>query len=106
MNAACTKQQIAGGVTNDSPEIFYQDTMKGGHNLNNPALLKTLTENARYAEEWLVDLGAKFCFRKGRGGGQSIARGHGPCDGSAVGPEVLRVLVLTARLKADKVEIL
>ena len=104
MNAACTKQQIAGGVTNDSPEIFYQDTMKGGHNLNNPALLKTLTENARYAEEWLVDLGAKFCFRKGRGGGQSIARGHGPCDGSAVGPEVLRVL--TARLKADKVEIL
>ena len=94
----------AGGVTNDSPEIFYQDTMKGGHNLNNPALLKTLTENARYAEEWLVDLGAKFCFRKGRGGGQSVARGHGPCDGSAVGPEVLRVL--TARLKADKVEIL
>lgn len=104
MNAACTKQQIAGGVTNDSPEIFYQDTMKGGHNLNNPALLKTLTENARYAEEWLVDLGAKFCFRKGRGGGHSIARGHGPCDGSAVGPEVLRVL--TTRLKADKVEIL
>lgn len=104
MNAACTKQQIAAGVTNDSPEIFYQDTMKGGHNLNNPALLKTLTENARHAEEWLVDLGARFCFRKGRGGGQSVARGHGPCDGSAVGPEVLRVL--TARLKADKVDIL
>lgn len=59
MNAACTKQQIAGGVTNDSPEIFYQDTMKGGHNLNNPALLKTLTENARYAEEWLVSASAR-----------------------------------------------
>ena len=66
MNAACTKQQIAGGVTNDSPEIFYQDTMKGGHNLNNPALLKTLTENARYAEEWLVDLGAKVCSARSR----------------------------------------
>ena len=96
MNAAGTKQQIAAGVKNDSPKIFYDDTMKGGHNLNNPALLKTLTENAKYSEEWLLELGANFCFRKGRGGGQSIARGHGPCDGSAVGPEVLRVLLKRA----------
>lgn len=103
MNAAGTKQQLAAGVTNDSPKIFYDDTMKGGHNLNNPALLKTLTENARYSEEWLVDLGVNFCFRKGRGGGQSIARGHGPCDGSAVGPEVLRVLLKKAN--ADKIDI-
>ena len=103
MNAAGTKQQLAAGVTNDSPKIFYDDTMKGGHNLNNPALLKTLTENARYSEEWLVDLGANFCFRKGRGGGQSIARGHGPCDGSSVGPEVLRVLLKKAN--ADKIDI-
>ena len=103
MNAAGTKQQLAAGVTQDSPELFYKDTMKGGHNLNNPALLKTLTENAKYAEEWLVDLGAKFCFRKGRGGGQSIARGHGPCDGSAVGPEILRVL--TERAAKDGIAI-
>ena len=49
MNAAGTKQQLAAGVKNDSPEIFFQDTMKGGHNLNNPALLKVLTENSKYA---------------------------------------------------------
>ncbi len=104
MNAAGTKQQLAAGVTEDSPELFYKDTMKGGHNLNNPALLKTLTENAKYAEEWLVDeLGAQFCFRKGRGGGQSIARSHGPCDGSSVGNEVLRVL--TARTTKDGIDI-
>ena len=103
MNAAGTKQQIAAGVKNDSPKIFYDDTMKGGHNLNNPALLKTLTENAKYSEEWLLELGANFCFRKGRGGGQSIARGHGPCDGSAVGPEVLRVLL--KRANEDKIDI-
>ena len=96
MNAAGTKQQLAAGVKNDSPEIFFQDTMKGGHNLNNPALLKVLTENAKYAEEWLLDLGADFCFRKGRGGGQSVARSHGPCDGSPVGAEVLRVLLKKA----------
>ncbi len=101
MNAAGTKQQLAAGVTNDSPEIFFNDTMKGGHNLNNPALLKTLTENAKYSEEWLLDLGANFCFRKGRGGGQSVARSHGPCDGSPVGPEVLRVLLK----KADAVKL-
>ena len=34
--------------------------MKGGHGLNNPALLKTLTDNARFAEEWLLDLGANL----------------------------------------------
>lgn len=103
MNAAGTKQQIAAGVTNDSPELFYQDTMKGGHNLNNPALLKTFTENAKYAEEWLLDLGANFCFRKGRGGGQSVARGHGPCDGSAVGLEIMRVL--KKRIDQDGIQI-
>ena len=92
MNAAGTKQQIADGVTDDSPAIFYADTMKGGHNLNNPALLKTLTENAAGAEEWLLSLGAKFCHRMGRGGGQTKARGHGPCDGSPVGIELMRVL--------------
>lgn len=103
LNAAGTKQQLAAGVTNDSPELFYEDTMKGGHNRNNPALVRTLTENARFSEQWLLDLGAKFCFRTGRGGGQSVARGHGPCDGSPVGPEVLRVL--TERAKADGIEI-
>lgn len=103
MNAAGTKQQIAAGVTEDSPELFYQDTMKGGHNLNNPELLRTMTENARYAEEWLMDLGAGFCFRQGRGGGQSIARGHGPCDGSAVGPVILKTLM--NRITKDGVEV-
>ena len=102
INAAETPQQAKLGIK-DSIEQMYKDTMKGGHNLNNPALLKTLTENAKYAEEWLVDLGAKFCFRKGRGGGQSIARGHGPCDGSAVGPEILRVL--TERAAKDGIAI-
>ena len=34
MNAAGTKQQLVAGVTQDSPELFYKDTMKGGHNLN------------------------------------------------------------------------
>lgn len=41
------------GATNDSPEIFFQDTMKGGHNLNNPALLKVFTEYPQEALEFI-----------------------------------------------------
>ena len=92
MNAAGTKQQKAHGITDDTPERFSADTIRGGHGLNDPALVKALTENAASAEEWLLDLGAHFCHRMGRGGGQTRARGHGPCDGSPVGIEIMRVL--------------
>ena len=92
MNAAGTKQQKAHGITDDTPERFAADTIRGGHGLNDPALVKVLTENAASAEEWLLDLGAHFCHRMGRGGGQTRARGHGPCDGSPVGIEIMRVL--------------
>ena len=102
MNAAGTKQQKADGILDDSPEVFYADTMKGGHNLNNPALLKTFTENAAASEEWLLSLGAKFCHRMGRGGGQTRARSHGPCDGSPVGIELMRVL--GERADQDKID--
>jgi fumarate reductase flavoprotein subunit len=92
MNAAGTKQQKAHDITDDTPERFAADTIRGGHGLNDPALVKALTENAASAEEWLLDLGAHFCHRMGRGGGQTRARGHGPCDGSPVGIEIMRVL--------------
>ena len=92
MNAAGTKQQKAHGITDDTPERFAADTIRGGHGLNDPELVKALTENAASAEEWLLDLGAHFCHRMGRGGGQTRARGHGPCDGSPVGIEIMRVL--------------
>ena len=92
MNAAGTKQQKAHGILDDTPERFAADTIRGGHGLNDPALGKALTENAASAEEWLLDLGAHFCHRMGRGGGQTRARGHGPCDGSPVGIEIMRVL--------------
>ena len=92
MNAAGTKQQKPHATTADTPARFAADTIRGGHGLNDPALVKALTENAASAEEWLLDLGAHFCHRMGRGGGQTRARGHGPCDGSPVGIEIMRVL--------------
>ncbi|MCI5851220.1 MAG: flavocytochrome c [Sutterellaceae bacterium] len=103
MNAAGTKQQLADGVKDDSPDIFFMDTMRGGHYLNNPQLLHTLTTQAAGAEEWLLSLGANFCHRMGRGGGQTRARGHGPCDGSPVGIELMRVL--SERADKDHIDI-
>lgn len=104
MNAAGTKQQLAHGVTDDSPMRMSLDAQKGGHWLNDPALTLVLAENARHAEEWLLSLGADFCHRMGRGGGQTAARRHGPCDGSPVGVEVMRVLTKAVK-DLPKIEI-
>ncbi len=102
MNAACTKQQIAAGVKDD-PEIFFRDTMKGGHNLNDPDLVHVLTRKSAETEEWLLSIGAHFCFQNRRSGGMSIPRSHGPCDGSAVGIELMRAL--GDRIAKDGVEV-
>ena len=92
MNSAGTKQQKEHGILDDSPDIHFMDTMRGGHYKNDPQLLRTLSLNSAAAEEWLLELGANFCHRMGRGGGQTRARGHGPCDGGPVGVELMRVL--------------
>jgi fumarate reductase flavoprotein subunit len=38
----------------DSKELFYQETLKGGNNKNNPQLLRRFVENAPQAIEWLA----------------------------------------------------
>ena len=96
MNAAGTLQQLEHGITNDSAQIMSLDAQKSGHYLNNPELTLTLAENAKDAEQWLLSLGAPFCHRMGRGGGQTRARGHGPCDGAPVGAAVVKALYSTA----------
>lgn len=90
MNASETSVQTEQGVT-DSNEIFYQDTLKGGKELNDPELLKTMVENSADALEWVNNLGAgltKVSFS----GGATNSRIHQPEDGSAVGPVVVDVL--------------
>jgi len=83
MNAAETHYQKEQGIE-DSVALFVQDTMTGGHNLNDPALVRTLAENSAGAIEWLDTIGAelpKISFS----GGASTNRIHAPADGSAVG---------------------
>ena len=95
INAAETEQQKKAGIP-DTCEQFYKDTMKGGHDLNDPALVRTLTTHAKDAVAWLMTLGADL-NTVGRAGGAKYPRAHRPTDGSAIGPEVIRVLWKAAK---------
>lgn len=90
LNAAGTKQQEEKNIT-DSEQVMYDDTMKGGKNLNNPELVKTLTEEAKTSVQWLTDLGADLSD-VGKLGGATNARAHRPEGGEAVGPEIIKTL--------------
>ncbi|MCL2399072.1 MAG: flavocytochrome c [Defluviitaleaceae bacterium] len=88
MNAAGTSFQ---DPDSDTPDLMFEDTMRGGGNLNIPELVRIMADESADAVYWLNDLGAGL-YRVGRGGGASAARFHGPADGTAVGPAVVRTL--------------
>lgn len=43
------------GEKNDSPELAYKDIMKVGKNVNDPTLVKMVTEKVGSVVDWLVD---------------------------------------------------
>lgn len=89
INAAGTPQQA--GKFQDSPELFYQDTMKGGYNKNDAALVRILAEKAASSVAWLQSLGADLSD-VGRLAGASANRAHRPAGGAKVGPEIVTTL--------------
>lgn len=102
INAAETTIQEEAGIT-DSKQTFYDDTLAGGHNINDPELLQTLVDNAPEAIYWLNDMGAGIS-RVTLSGGATNPRIHTPADGSPIGPVVVNVL--SAKLKELNVDIL
>jgi len=59
----------------DSPELFYQDILKAGLNLNHRALARIFAEQGADAVEWLqMELGVQYMDRLDRFGGHSVAR--------------------------------
>ena len=104
LNAAETSVQKMHGIK-DSIESHFQDTMKGGHNLNNPELVRTLVNNAPNAVEWLLALGGDF-RDVGMMGGASQKRAHRPTGGAAVGPEVIKTLWSAVRARKDNITVL
>lgn len=106
MNAAETHYQKEQNKE-DSVEIYYEDTMKGGHNLNNPDLVRTLAENSSEAIDWLDSIGAPLP-NIGKAGGARKARQHRPTDNGDKDGSVISVgsfLVEKMSAKADELGI-
>lgn len=101
LNAAETSVQKKLGVE-DSAELFYEDTMKGGKNRNNKALVKVLTGKSSAIVDWLLERGADLNELTSTGG-QSAKRTHRPTGGSAVGPNIITALSNVA--EKDKIDI-
>ncbi len=90
MNAAGTRFQAEKNIK-DSWQAMYEDTLKGGKNRGNPALVEILAKESASAADWMVSLGADLSGIT-RGGGASADRFHAPKDGSPVGPSLVKAL--------------
>lgn len=101
LNAAGTKYQEAQGIV-DSPKLHFEDTMKGGKNLNNPDLVKVLTDNAKSSIEFLAENGAELS-EVGKAGGSSVPRIHRPAGGEAAGNFI--VVALKKKLAELKIDV-
>lgn len=101
LNAARTSVQKKLGVE-DSAKLFYEDTMKGGKNRNNKALVKVLTGKSSAIVDWLLERGVDLNELTSTGG-QSAKRTHRPTGGSAVGPNIINALSNVA--EKDKIDI-
>ncbi|ATA23457.1 flavocytochrome c [Brenneria goodwinii] len=91
LNAAGTELQKSRGI-NDSPEMFYEDTMKGGRNINNPEVVKTLTEHAKDSVIFLKENGADLADLT-RTGGSRVDRTHRPAGGEPAGSFIATALI-------------
>ena len=84
MNAAGTRFQEALGITDSGVEEFIEDTMNGGHQLNDIEIVTAMSQLSSDAVDWLADLGAELP-KVAATGGTVHKYLHEPEDGSAVG---------------------
>ena len=90
LNASETTFQDRDAIE-DSNQLFIDDTMKGGKNINDLSLVTYMAENSAEALYWVNDLGADLTV-VGLFGGASVKRIHRPSDTSAVGPVLVKTL--------------
>ncbi len=101
LNASETSVQKKLGIE-DSNEVFYNDTMTGGKNLNDPALVREMVEQSAETVDWLIGLGADLSD-VGKMAGSTNKRTHRPQGGAAVGSHLTQVL--TAAVKKAGVDL-
>jgi len=90
LNAAETKIQKELGIE-DTKEQFYQDTMKGGYNKNDPVLVRKMVDKASETVDWLMGIGVDLSD-VGKMAGSTNKRTHRPQGGAAVGAHMIPVM--------------
>lgn len=75
----------------DSVKDFYEDTMKGGKNINDPEVVKYFTENSAETVEWLKGIGMDL-NDVGAGAGAKNPRMHRPTGGISIGGVLVKTL--------------
>ncbi|WP_167628855.1 flavocytochrome c [Listeria valentina] len=83
MNASETKFQKEQGIK-DSNDLFYEETLAGGHGTNDKAMLRYFVDHSASAIDWLDGKGIRL-NNITITGGMNEKRTHRPEDGSAVG---------------------
>lgn len=101
MNAAYTRYQKDAGIE-DSVELFISDTVAGGHDKNNVALVEQLCSGSAAAVDWVAAHGLELSDVTSMAGA-SVARCHRPADKTAVGANL--VPALEAAVEAAGIEI-
>jgi len=91
MNASETKFQKEQGIQ-DSNDLFYEETLKGGHNTNDKDMLRFFVDNSASAIDWLDSIGIRL-NNITITGGMNEKRTHRPEDGSAVGQYLVKGLM-------------
>nr|WP_318715425.1 flavocytochrome c [uncultured Treponema sp.] len=94
LNASETSIQKKLGIE-DSNDSYFNDTMKGGYNKNNPELVRNMVEKSAETVDWLISIGADLTD-VGKMAGSSNKRTHRPQGGAAVGAHLVPVLVKAA----------
>ncbi len=97
LNASETAVQKKLGIA-DTNDQFFADTMKGGHNKNDEALVRTMVENSAAIVDWLQSpiVGADLSD-VGIMGGSTNKRTHRPTGGQAVGTHLVPKLYEAAQ---------
>ena len=90
MNAAYTKYQEAAGIE-DSVELFISDTITGGHNKNNVALVEQLCNGSAAGIDWVAAHGLELSDVTSMAGA-SVARCHPPGRQDRHRPELVPAL--------------
>lgn len=95
LNASETSIQKQLGIE-DSNDQYYEDTMKGGYNLNDADLVRNMVEKSAETVDWLISLGADLSD-VGKMAGSTNKRTHRPQGGAAIGVHLVPVLEKAAK---------